>query len=72
VANIPAHRLRVETDAPYLLPRNAPRQRDRRNEPGLLPYVAQAVAAARGVGVDRLAAATSANARAFFALPSGA
>lgn len=72
VGLIPDNRLMLETDAPYLLPRNAPRQRDRRNEPGLLPYVAQAVAAARGVGVDWLAAATSANARAFFALPSGA
>jgi TatD DNase family protein len=38
VARIPADRLMIETDAPFLTPRDAdPQPRDRRNEPALLP-----------------------------------
>ena len=69
VARIPAERLLIETDAPYLLPRNIrPPVKDRRNEPGFLPWVLQAVAAARGDTVEALAAQTAANARRFFRL----
>jgi TatD DNase family protein len=67
---IPAERLLLETDAPYLLPRDLrPKPRSRRNEPMLLPHVAGAVAAARGESLEQCAARTSANARALFALP---
>jgi len=67
---VPAERLLLETDAPYLLPRDLrPKPRSRRNEPMLLPHVAAAVAAARGESLERCAAYTSANARALFALP---
>ena len=46
VARIPADRLMLETDAPYLLPRDLnPRPKSRRNEPMYLPHVAAAVAA---------------------------
>ena len=68
---IPAERLLLETDSPYLLPRDlAPKPKSRRNEPMYLPHVAAAVAAARGESVAHCAAYTSANARSLFALPA--
>jgi TatD DNase family protein len=68
---IPTGRLMLETDAPYLLPRDLrPRPKSRRNEPMYLPHVAAALAAARGESLEQCAAYTSANARAFFALPA--
>lgn len=68
---IPATRLMLETDAPYLLPRTlVPRPPSRRNEPAYLPLVAQSVARARGESLERLAAQTTATSRAFFQLPA--
>lgn len=70
VAHIPLDRLMLETDAPYLLPRNlAPLPRNRRNEPAYLPWVLQGVAACRPESVAAIAAATTANARRFFRFP---
>ncbi|HEX5313950.1 MAG TPA: TatD family hydrolase [Gammaproteobacteria bacterium] len=69
LARIPPGRLMLETDAPYLLPRDLhPRPRTRRNEPQWLPHVARAVAAARRETIDELAAHTTASAVAFFGL----
>lgn len=67
---VPPERLLLETDAPYLVPRSiAPaKARPRRNEPSLLPHVAAAVAAARGIDIAELAAATTANAERVFGL----
>lgn len=66
VRAIPADRLLLETDAPYLTP--AP-HRGSRNEPAHLPLTAAAVAAARHVPVEEVAARTAANARRLFRLP---
>jgi len=66
---VPADRLMIETDAPYLLPRDLkPKPSHRRNEPMYLAHVCAAVAAARGEDVAVTAATTSAAARAFFGL----
>ena len=70
VPEIPDDRLMLETDAPYLKPRNLrPKVRTHRNEPCWLPWIGGAVAALRGVTPTRLAEQTTANARSFFGLP---
>ncbi|WP_411833515.1 TatD family hydrolase [Pseudoxanthomonas mexicana] len=70
VRHIPADRLMIETDAPYLLPRTLrPMPKDRRNEPAFLPHIAEELARDRGEDVAVTAAATTATARAFFRLP---
>ncbi|MEO5560945.1 MAG: TatD family hydrolase [Dokdonella sp.] len=66
---IPADRLLIETDAPYLLPRDLrPKPSHRRNEPMYLAHVCAAVAAARGEAIETTASLSSANARGFFGL----
>lgn len=71
VPEIPADRLMLETDAPYLKPRNLrPKARTHRNEPCWLPWIGGTVAALRGVSPVVLAEQTSTNARKFFDLPS--
>ncbi|HSR64847.1 MAG TPA: TatD family hydrolase [Xanthomonadaceae bacterium] len=69
---IPAARLMIETDAPYLLPRTVrPQPAHRRNEPMYLAHIVAELARDRGEEVATTAAATSATARAFFGLPQG-
>jgi TatD DNase family protein len=69
VPRIPGDRLLLETDAPYLLPRDLkPTPAARRNEPAFLPHVATAVAALRAEPLASLAASTTANAIALFKL----
>lgn len=66
---IPAERLLLETDAPYLLPRDMrPRPTSRRNEPCFLPHIVQQVALWRGEEVGQLAQQTDANSRRLFRL----
>jgi TatD DNase family protein len=71
IKDIPLDRLMIETDAPYLLPRNIrPKPKSRRNEPHYLTVVCQAVAEAAGVSYEVLARQTTANANRFFNLPA--
>lgn len=70
VKDIPADRLLLETDGPYLLPRDLPQPpKDRRNEPAFLPHIAASVARLREETVTTVAATTTANARRLFRLP---
>jgi TatD DNase family protein len=67
VHTIPAERLVVETDGPYLLPRDLhPKPQSRRNEPMYLPHVLRAVAVARGQSPQELASLTTRNALTLF------
>jgi TatD DNase family protein len=71
VRDIPAGKLLLETDGPYLLPRDLnPRPASRRNEPAYLPHIAALVARARGEPLEALARASTAGARELFRLPA--
>jgi hypothetical protein len=67
-ARIPADRLLVETDSPYLSPHP---HRGRTNEPGRVALTAARLAQVRGVSPAELARSTSANARRLFVPPAG-
>ena len=64
VADLPLERLLVETDAPYL----TPRPKRGRNEPAYVRIVAQRLAEMLGVSFERVAEATTANARSLFGI----
>jgi TatD DNase family protein len=65
---VPLDRLLVETDCPYLTPEP---HRGKRNEPAYVKVVAEAIAEARGESIQRVAEATTENARRLFRLPGG-
>ena len=65
-AGVPLDRLLIETDSPYLAPVPF---RGKPNEPAYVPYVAAEIARLRGIDVETVASATSAN---FFRLFSRA
>jgi TatD DNase family protein len=69
VRDIPRDRLLLETDSPYLTPRDLkPQPKARRNEPAFLPHIAQAVARSLGRPFEEVAAETTRNAQALFNL----
>ena len=69
IKEIPNNRLMLETDAPYLMPRNIiPKPDSRRNEPENLPYVLKKVSECLDKSPESVAKQTSINARDFFAL----
>ena len=69
VRDIPGERLLLETDAPYLTPRDLkPQPKARRNEPQFLPHILATVARALGRPAEEVAAETTRNARRLFRL----
>jgi TatD DNase family protein len=69
---LPLDRMVIETDAPYLLPRDLPiKPRARRNEPAFLLHVLERIAAELGTPAATIAQATTANAERLFGLPRG-
>jgi len=73
VADIPGERLMVETDCPYLLPRNLPAKiKGRRHEPALLPWIVRELAYWRGESEADLARQTTLTAKRFFRLEEDA
>ena len=62
---VPLDRLLLETDGPYLTPEP---HRGRRNEPAYIPLIAARIAELKGLTVEQIAEATTANADALFGL----
>jgi TatD DNase family protein len=66
-------RLMIETDAPFMLPKNFPKHQltkyqERRKEPKFLPFVAATVAEFKEISVEKVAGQTMSNAKFFFKL----
>jgi TatD DNase family protein len=57
-AGLPADRMLVETDAPYLAPLS---NRGKRNEPAFVVEIAKVLAQARGVTLDEITRQTTEN-----------
>lgn len=69
VKRVPLDRLMLETDAPFLTPRDLPvKPQDGRNEPVFLPHIAATVAHCLGKPAEEVAEATTRTAREFFGL----
>ncbi len=67
VSIIPNNRLMIETDAPYLLPRDLkPKPKSRRNLPEYLPHIANSIAKHRGETTDELTEHTFKTTQKFF------
>lgn len=67
-ATVPADRILVETDSPYLIPVPL-RGKVKRNEPAYVLYTANTLAQVRGVPLEEIARQTTENARRLFKLP---
>jgi len=69
VGDIPADRLLLETDSPYLTPRDMqPQPKSRRNEPAFLAHILKTVARALGQPPEEVAVQTTRNAQRLFGI----
>jgi TatD DNase family protein len=67
IPHIPLDRLLLETDAPYLLPRNI-RPRPKKNHPKFLPWVAEEVSKLKGISLEELVKTTTENTERVFGI----
>lgn len=63
VSKVPLERILVETDSPYLTP--VP-NRGKRNEPAYVRFVAETISKVKGLAVEEIAQATTANVKQLF------
>ena len=67
IKNIPLDKLMIETDCPYLIPKNLPNKPNRNiNEPKYLPHIAKEIGQLMDVSLEELKIATSQNTIRFF------
>ena len=67
IKNIPLNRLMLETDSPFLIPRNLnPKPKSNRNEPKNLMHIATEIAQLRNESVEEICNATYRNSLDFF------
>lgn len=67
IKNIPIDKLMIETDCPYLIPKNLPNKPKKNiNEPKYLPHIANEIATLMGIEIEELKLATYNNATKFF------
>ena len=70
---VPLDRMMIETDAPFMLPKNVPnsllkKYQERRCEPAFLPYVAGTIAQFKGITLAKVAEETTRNSKSFFGI----
>lgn len=70
IRSMPLERIHLETDAPYLGPKNAKKRRPY-NEPANLIWVAREVADLKGLSEEEVATACTRNSERLFRLPGG-
>ena len=63
---IPEDKLMVETDAPYLIPKNIPHNENLVNEPSFLPYVVEEIAKCLNKDIEYICRQTYTNTKTFF------
>lgn len=62
---IKLNKILLETDSPWLAPQD---MRGKRNEPAFLTFIAEKIAKLKGISLDKLAEATTENAKEIFQL----